>query len=175
MATLEDKRKLEILRARHGGASGEWSLSRTGEELLAQLAPRTQPVAIATLSADCAWYDRDFLLNAHRDMAFLLRLLADAFAVIREMRDQHNQRTVREDVVESPNYAAECAMKCAEQLFRRYLIERHGMQDAADSVRIATHVRKILAVTSRNELNVNPEAAERWKEMRADFNFWSRT
>ncbi|MDJ1632707.1 hypothetical protein [Rhizobium rhizogenes] len=176
MATEADRRTLEAIRTRHDEASREWSLDRRGEEIFACLAPGTQPVAILTTSADCSYQDREFLLHAHADIAFLLRLLAEAFGVIRRMspqRDRAAERASQEEKNRKPaDYAAECAMKCSDRLFRRFLVEEHGVPDVADAERVIVSVRNILRIKSRAELNTDPAAAARWVDFRGAFEAW---
>ncbi len=176
MATEADKRTLEAIRTRHGEASRDWSLDRRGEEIFACLAPGTQPVAILTMSADCSYEDREFLLHAHADIAFLLRLLADAFSVIRRMSSPPD-RTVEQMGRQKKNrkpadYAAECAMKCGDRLFLRFLVEERGASDVADAERVAVSIREILQIESRAELNSDPAAAARWIDLRGAFEAW---
>ncbi|NTG98895.1 hypothetical protein G6L95_06555 [Agrobacterium rhizogenes] len=175
MATDADRRTLEAVRTRHGEASREWSLDRRGEEIFACLAPGTQPVAIMTMSADCSYQDREFLLYAHADITFLLRLLADAFGVIRRTSPprNHTARAAQEEKNRRPaDYAAECAMKCGDRLFRRFLVEEHGVPDVADAERVAVSIREILRIESRAELNSDPAAAARWVDLRGAFEAW---
>jgi hypothetical protein len=54
----------------------------------------------------------------------------------------------------------------------QYLIEKHDLTDAGDSLRVESRVRSILAVSSRRELNTDPNAAARWKSLRADYDAW---
>jgi hypothetical protein len=176
MATDQDRAILAAVRSRLDQASFGWQLSRDGEKLEATLVPNTRPVTIVTLTTDCGHEDRDFLVNAHADITFLLRLLGEAFRTIR-MQSQGGQSTQLQrrqaaPAGEAKDFAAECAMKCGDQLFRRYLIERHALVDATDEIRVATRVRSILAVKSRGELNTDPNAAARWKNLRADFDAW---
>lgn len=75
---------------------------------------------------------------------------------------------------EPKDYAAECAMKCAEPAFRAFLEARHGLERPLTEDRVAQKVRGLLGVTSRAELNDKGQAAERWKALRGDFEAWRR-
>lgn len=83
------------------------------------------------------------------------------------------------------NYAAECAIKCGEPLFRAFLRSRprvmalstvpgnpwvfvRSKEDAAIAVRF------LVDIDSRRELNTDNEAAMRWRELAADFDLWQR-
>ncbi|ULJ71339.1 hypothetical protein [Rhizobium gallicum] len=70
------------------------------------------------------------------------------------------------------DYAAECAMKCSDPLFRAFLVERYQVPDVADAERIAVSVRNILRVGSRGELNTDPEARRRWIDFRSSCEAW---
>lgn len=75
---------------------------------------------------------------------------------------------------EPKDYAAECAMKCAEPAFRAFLEECHGLERPLTDQRVAQRVRSLLGVTSRAELNDKGQAAERWKALRGEFDAWRR-
>jgi hypothetical protein len=177
MATDADRQRLARIRMRHEEASRDWSLHVSRgqvEQICARLAPGTEPAAVAVLTADCSYQDRDFLLNAHRDIGFLLDLLAEAFRRLRNApatRSAPVSRKAQPKPEKKPDYAAECAMKCAEPIFIRFLTESHGLEtDDAESIKLC--VRKALDVASRSELNKDPEAAARWTNLRAAFDAW---
>lgn len=180
MATPADAQHLAKIRTRHGDASAEWSLDRTGEHLCAILYKGTESVEVAGFTVDCDYTDRDFLLHAHADIAFLLRLLKDAFAEIRRLKPQESPQAAdrrwreakREEEERSKDYAAECAMKCNDRLFRAFLVDRYHVPDVADAERIAVSVRNILRVKSRGELNTDSDARRRWIDFRSDFEAW---
>lgn len=77
-----------------------------------------------------------------------------------------------EEKLNGKNYAAECAMECAEPAFQRFLEACHGLEPPLTKDRTATRVRSLLAVSSRADLNNDPAAIERWKRLRADFDQW---
>jgi hypothetical protein len=132
-------------------------------------------IPIAALLPEASYDDRRFIASAPTIMRGLLCLLDEAFAVIRRQShgDRPQGRQSRKASINEPkDFAAECAMKCGEQSFRRYLIERHDLTDAGDSLRVESRVRSILAVSSRRELNTDPNAAARWKSLRADYDAW---
>lgn len=70
------------------------------------------------------------------------------------------------------DYAAEAAMKCDDPAFKRFLMDRHGLQSPATEERTAQKLRSVLRVTSRRELNDGGEAAARWVQLRRDFEAW---
>lgn len=74
-----------------------------------------------------------------------------------------------------PDHAALCAIKSQEQAFQLFLMDRKGLVDATDQLRIDSHVRKLLGVESRTELDTDPAALSRFRDLLAEFQAWSRT
>ena len=67
----------------------------------------------------------------------------------------------------SKNYTAQAAMKCAEPIFQRYL------QDASGGVEGAVQaLYEVCGISSRKELNTNPDAANRWLVVLRGFGMW---
>lgn len=162
-----DARKLLAL------ASEEWCASydvERGQSEICSKEPMTGEVEpIALILPECSREDRRLMSHAPtymRAMDFLLQL---AFDEIVRLRRSSGQRA------EKPkDFAAECSMKCAEPAFKKYLEERRGLAAPLTNDRAATRVRSILAISSRKELNEDTAAAERWKQLRADFDLWRR-
>ena len=73
------------------------------------------------------------------------------------------------------NFAAEAAIKCGEPAFKKFLIERHGLESPASDERTAQKLRSLLNIGSRAELNKDDAAAAAWKALRGDFDAWKRT
>jgi len=175
MATTEEKNRLAAVKRRHEEASTSWQLGSGGLELFAILVPGTPPAPIVKLLDDCGYTDRDFLMHAHEDIAFLLAMLKRAAEKLRSVIPTEDPRDIerREREAAERNFAAECAIKCQnDRAFRQFLIERHQLQDAGDTERVKTRVRSILAITSMGELNKDENAAARWKALRSDFKTW---
>ncbi|WFS01619.1 hypothetical protein [Rhizobium tumorigenes] len=178
MATAQEQSQLKSMRIRHREAATDWSVGEYGKDLFAVIVPNTPAVMVAALSNDCGFEDREFLLHAYDDMRLLLRLFDEACSIIRRQRQvpakaQQQNRAGRH--AEKPaDYAAECAMKCADARFRVFLRERYRV-DISDGERIKTAVREILAVDSRAKLNTDLAAAARWQRLKGDFDLWSRT
>lgn len=182
---LANARRLEQIQIRNGEASRDWHLIARGREherIGATLAPGTDPVAICILTPDCGYADRDFLIYAHADQVFLLEMLTRAYDRIRAQRAEIDRRAAEIHSLQcriagkpEGNYAAECAMKCKDDhLFRRYLIDRHGLTDATDLERVKTKVRSLLAIGSMAELNEDLAAVARWKDLLADYSNWRK-
>lgn len=154
-------------------ASEEWCESydvERGQNEICSKEPMTGEVEpIALILPECGREDRRLMSHAPTYMRAMDFLLQYAFDEIHKLRRRAEQRA------EKPkDFAAECSMKCAEPAFKKYLEERHGLDAPLTSDRAATRVRSVLAISSRKELNDNPAAAERWKQLRADFDLWRR-
>lgn len=70
--------------------------------------------------------------------------------------------------------AALCAVKSKEQPFQRFLMDRKGLVDASDQERIDVFVRELLQVQSRSELDEDPAALARFRDLLAEFEAWRR-
>lgn len=169
MATEADKKRLQSVRRRFADASKDWQLGPNGLQLHAVFMPNTPPLCMVELTADCGIPDRDFLLNAHPDVAFLLKLLDSAFAEVRRWKPAEKKK--EQQAADSGNYAAECGIKCKDPLFRRFLFETKK-QDVSDDHRVEASVRFLLKVDSRGELNNDAGARNRWFDLRAEFEAW---
>jgi hypothetical protein len=170
MASSTDRERLAAIRSRHADASTNWQLGAGGTEIFAVVVKGTAPVAVIELTNDCGYVDRDFMLHAHDDTGFLLGLVQRAADKIR--REQKPEERRLEQAHAKGNYAAECAMLCADQAFRRFLLEMKGAPDVSDNLRVESFVRRLLGVDSRSELNNSAEARNRWFDLRAEFAAW---
>ena len=164
--TLDEARTLLSEIRETSSLAGDWqehySVEASRFELLPSSTRDAEP--IATITEACGFHERQLLRHAPRYIAALLCLLAAAFAEINRLRAKYEPP--------QKDYAAEAAMKCNDHLFRRYMIERHDLGDAADQERIVSRLRTVLRIRSRGELNKDPAAAERWVRMKADFEQW---
>ncbi|MBB3567255.1 hypothetical protein [Rhizobium sp. BK491] len=127
---------------------------------------------IAYFTPDCSYDDRRLLLKAPELVRALLVIMETAFDKIRSLEPRPPRQHGGND--KPKDYAAECAMKCNDRQFRRFLMDRHNVPDVADAERIAVSVRNILRIKSRGELNTDPAAAQRWIEFRGSFEAWKR-
>jgi hypothetical protein len=161
--------RLNSIRFRHNAASTDWSLreSSAGRSLYASIIPQEPPALVLIFDGQTGTADENFLCFAHEDMRFVLDLLDEAFAIIRNLRRALDREPKPKD------YAAQCAMLCDKPAFQRFLTERHGLEnqnrDAA-----ASRVRSIVNISSRTELNTNPAAADGWKKLYGDFEAWRK-
>jgi len=110
----------------------------------------------------------DFLVNAPDMVGFLLGLVDRAIAASRKAAP------IQQKPRASKDFAAEAAMKCDQASFRIYLEERHGAEGPLTADTAADALRAVLRIKSRKELNSDAAAADRWGDLRADFEAWLR-
>ncbi len=91
---------------------------------------------------------------------------SSGFAVPRE-RGEIGERRAKD-------YAAQAAMIGTTPAFKRFLMERHGLDSPATDERCAQKLRGLLGVTSRRELNDGGQAAERWQALWREFEGWRK-
>lgn len=166
MADAAVQERFDTARNRHGEASTDWQFidsARHGEQIAARLIPNLPAVAVVTLTEECGYQDRNFLLHAHADMQFLFGMLAEAFRKIRELQKLQEQPR--------PDLAKECGRICEDALFKQFMQQKHGIP-SDDRERFATGVRKVLQIDSRSELNTHPAAAKRWDVLLGRYREW---
>jgi hypothetical protein len=74
---------------------------------------------------------------------------------------------------EDLNLAMQAGMRCNEAAFRRFLTETETSAFEARSVQDAEEmVRQRCEVDSRKELNLDPTAARRWREIDRSYQAW---
>ncbi|WP_052699901.1 hypothetical protein [Martelella endophytica] len=136
-----------------------------------------EPEIICSLPAACPADNRE-LIRRHIEIPADLISMLDAAA----RRDAERRREIQKlkQALEAKggkpakDYAAECAMKCTEPAFIRFLIEQHDLPHPATDRTAATRVLSVLAITSRSRLNTDPAAAARWRQMVTDFELWRK-
>lgn len=109
----------------------------------------------------------EFLASAPYMVGFLLGLVDRAIASARKNVKTQPQGRAKD-------FAAEAAMKCDDAAFKVFLEERHGLERPLTTERVANKLRSLLGITSRKQLNDNAAAAERWRNLRSDFDAWRR-
>ncbi len=126
-----DQIRLDKIRARHGEASRDWTVdvkARGQRQLFARLLPTAPMSPVFTITEECGWQDEEFLLHAHADIDFLLRIysrLVDRLAEKTRALACYEQRPEK-------NHSAECAIKCGEPAFKKFLEEFHGLERPPD-------------------------------------------
>lgn len=172
---MNDAARLSSIREQLGAIDGEWVLASSrqadgGDRLFVEaMGPMGELTEVATFHADASTEEMQFVASAPEHVRFLLNLVDRAIAKARggnpSASDPEPQRK---------DYAAEAAMKCAEPAFKKFLMERHGLESPASNERTAQKLRSLLGVMSRAELNHDAMAAARWKALRGDFDAWRR-
>jgi len=160
-----DAAKLRAIRASLAAiAPGEWS--RVHGKAGAFVEARGEMGELLVLARfDAASVDEiDFICNAPDTVAFLLALLDRSIDTIHALKG--TTRPAPEPQRREKNYAAECALKCAESGFQRFLETCHGLEPPLTAERAAQKVRSLLGVQSRAELNNGGHAAAAWQELR---------
>lgn len=165
-------------------SSGEWCESYNLEEKRSEICVRAgaevlEPIAV--ILEDCGYDDRRLMIKAPRLVRAAVTLLAEAREVIAGLRQEVERLSGQAEgerraaaTGHKADFARECAMKCDDTLFRRFLEESHALKAAATMPEIATRVRSILAIRSRSELNTDRDAAARWVSLRAEFDAWRK-
>ncbi|WWT40048.1 hypothetical protein [Nostoc phage Nsp-JY10] len=129
--------------------------------------PMARPLAI--LTDDAGYADIEFLIRGAQMLHALVAagrrqrwIIAQLEAEIRRLKGEPDPNAKKF------SHAQQCAMWCGKQDFQQWLRDIHGA-DIADDNRIATHVRNMLRVKSRAELDENEEAAARWQSLLKSF------
>ncbi|RVP85233.1 hypothetical protein, partial [Sinorhizobium meliloti] len=122
-----DQIRLDKIRARHGEASRDWTVdvkARGQRQLFARLLPGASLSPVATVTEECGWQDEEFLLHAHADIEFLLRIysrLIDRLAAPTRALACSSARP-------EPPSASAFALPCGEPAFKKFLEECHGLE-----------------------------------------------
>ena len=163
-AVSPSQKRLDAIRNRIALASPVWGMTADGEITI-----NAGDRPVATIAKDAAFGDAELICHAVDDLIWLIDRYT---ALAARFRDAVHE--LEKSRPKAPDYAAECAMKCADAAFKKYLEVRHGLERPLTDERVKTRLRSILAIKSRAELNTDPEAADRWKRLRADFDLWRR-
>ncbi|MDW9888899.1 hypothetical protein GOC28_08415 [Sinorhizobium meliloti] len=173
-AISPQQKRMNAIRNRVALAARDWGIQSDGGKLCLTAGTGEGNFLVATISDAAPIGESELVLSAPGDLIWLLETydaLADRFRTLRaELRRHAPQRQRREP----KDYAAECAMKCAEPAFKVFLEECHGLAKPLTDDRAATKVRSILNIGSRAELNNDPAAVERWQKLRGHFDAWRR-
>lgn len=171
---MNEAARLSSIRDQLAAIDGEWMLAsaRLADGNDRVFIEATGPMGglseIATFHSEASTEEMQFAASAPQHVRFLLDLVDRAIAKARGGKPAPEPESKRKD------YAAEAAMKCAEPAFKKFLMERHGLESPANDERTAQKLRSMLGVTSRAELNHDAMAAARWKALRGDFENWRR-
>jgi hypothetical protein len=151
-----------------------WGMVADGESVrVTSLRTDGIEVALCTFTAEAQADEIDLIAGALDDLLCFVRLRARAKQEFRDLRrrlDDNAGPSLRDG-----DFAANAAMLCAERPFQRFLEERAAAgpirdKDAADSA-----LKKLLAITSKTQLNDTPDAQARWISLRGDYQSWMRS
>lgn len=175
MSAAESSRLAEIRRQLTAIAPGQWSRVHDEDGCFVE-ARGEMGELVPVLRFHPGASDDEILIVTElpQTISFLLGLVDRAIAATRRQADPASAARQERAPARGKDFAAECAMKCAEPVFRVYLLERHGLARPLTDDRVAQRVRSILGITSRRALNDDADAAARWKALRGDFDAWRR-
>lgn len=170
MDRAADTRRLADIRARWRMLDRpQWLLSAQGsDQLLDSRGEDGSLITIATFSRYATADEIEFITRAADDVGFLLGIVDRAIGALRPA-------TPKAPAADKPkDHTTEAAMLCADPAFKRFLMERHGLDSPASDDRMAQKLRSLLGVTSRKDINESDVARERWLALRDDFKTWKR-
>lgn len=164
--------RLAAIRRRVGLLGGhEWLLgSFEGRMQVDARGPDGSLVTILTFAPQADGDEIQTVGEALSDLRFLLSLVERACVAMRR-RTRDARPPPAQDRVK-PNHAAEAAMLCGEPAFKRFLIERHGLESPATDERATQKLRGLLGVTSRSAINEDDTVRSRWLDLRREFHEW---
>ncbi len=116
----------------------------------------------------------DLVVDLPETLGFLLSLIDRAIAKHRKAGEAASDAPPQQRPRDQKDFAAECAMKCAEPAFRVFLEEKHGLERPLTDERVAQRVRGLLGVRSRRELNDSDRAGAAWRQLRGEYDAWRR-
>ncbi|UXS00799.1 hypothetical protein [Agrobacterium tumefaciens] len=169
----EAKRTYRELRDLIPLVSDQWERTYNAQTSQAEICQRDHMTGeispIVIIRPECPYHDGQLVEKSLIYIRAMVMLIEAATAKIRRLEAQQQPPAQRE---KKKDHAAECAMLCGKQDFRRYLIQNHALAEASDDERVKTRVRNILNIKSRAELNTDLAATARWKKLRGDFTRW---
>lgn len=173
------QKRLDAIRNRVALASPDWGFAADGDGFELTAGGKDGSATIATIPASAPFADSELILNAVSDLTWLLDAytkLAERFLQLRGNYParQQEKRTGRQKKDADKDFAANCAILCADPAFKKFLEEEHGLERPLTDDRAANKVRFLLSIRSRAELNSDPAAAARWQDLRNHFDAWRR-
>ncbi|WP_412549971.1 hypothetical protein [Sinorhizobium meliloti] len=165
---------MNAIRNRIELAARDWGIHSDGGKLCLTAGTGEGNFLVATISDEAPIGESELVLSAPGDLIWLLETYDALAGRFRALRAELRRHAPQQQRREPKDYAAECAMKCAEPAFKVFLEECHGLAKPLTDDRAATKVRSILNIRSRSELNDDAAAAARWQELRNAFDAWRR-
>ncbi len=146
-----------------------FALTNQGETMTARIIPVDEPYTVLNFDKECSYPDRELISHAHEDEGFLIELLDKAFAAIRQLRKALDRNTPK-----PTNNAAKCAMRCGDPDFQMFMQMVHGVENSNDKIRVENRVKSMLDITSKKELDSNPDALKGWEKLVSEFYAWNK-
>jgi hypothetical protein len=173
-AALSDTARRAGIRARLDAiAPGQWSRVHDGDGCFIEArGPMGELFPVLRFAAGASDDEIMIVADLPETLAFLLKLIDRAIEKLKPPRQGEERGEAASS--DPKNYAAECAMKCGEPVFRVFLEQRHGLERPLTDERVAQKVRQMLGVTSRREINDTERAAAAWRQLRGEFDAWRR-
>jgi len=177
MNRVQEARQLAGIRDRLAALDGaEWALGAEDGRMRIYARNGSEMVGLADFASLATADEMQVAAHAPQDLRFLLGLLDRCAKRVKALAppavDDAAARPGAEAGQGGRNYAAEASMLCAVPAFKRFLMERHGLESPASDERTAQKLRSLLVVTSRREINESDAALSRWKALRAEFYAW---
>jgi len=168
-AVHPNQKRLDTLRMRASLASQEWGVAAIGDRFMLTAGRGDGAEMVAVIEEKASFDNKEFLLSLPADHLWLIERYTELAARFRELSKKAGAGAPK-----PKDFARDCAIKCNDRLFLRYLMECHQLIDQSDAERINTRVRFILDIQSRAELNTDPAAAGRWEKLLTDFFRWRK-
>ena len=176
MDRAQEARHLAGIRGRLAALDGaDWTLAADEDCMRIYARNRGEMIGIADFSRLATSDEMQIAAYAPQDLRFLLGLLERCAARVKAL-SPHPAASPSDGqaprAANLANHAAEAAMLCQTPAFKRFLIERHGLESPASDDRAAQKLRSLLGVSSRREINDGGAALDGWKALRTEFNVW---
>ncbi|MBB1247427.1 hypothetical protein [Rhizobium sp. G21] len=169
-----NQRRMDRLRASLAGSAPDYRVEADADAT--RLYEPETGALVVTVHHAAPYIDRDRVLAAIDNIDWLLGCYDRLIEKLRAKADAEAARQAETERQENKSdLARACAIETQKPAFIRFLRERTGLEDASDQFRVDTHVRFLLKVASRTELNTDPDAAARWRSLRAEFQAWMAT
>lgn len=172
MADTSEAQHLNAARRRFAMLDGaRFLLSPDGDGMMLDARGRDGSlVTIARFTGHASQDEMEFLAASAGDAALMHGLVDRAIDAARRRRGDTGRDAPPE--LRQPDHTTEAAMLCTDPAFKRFLMERHGLDSPATDERTAQRLRSLLGVTSRREINQSDAARERWMSLRGEFRTW---
>ncbi|WP_026616412.1 hypothetical protein [Ensifer aridi] len=168
------QKRMDAIRNRVALAARDWGVHSDDGRLCLTATSNEGTIVVATIARDAPVGESELALSAPEDLIWLLETYEALAGRYRTLRAELRRDAPHQEQQRPKDYAAECAMKCAEPAFKVFLEECHGLTRPLSDDRVATKVRSILKISSRAELNDDPAAASRWKKLRDHYDAWRK-